>query len=95
MEKCCNFLKRSDPCLYTGHAFRRSLATLLTDADADVSLLKMHDGWKSTSVAEKYVGDSLSTMNKIARMIHGIGTKSNTANTVYDKSVGCAHVRAG
>lgn len=77
-KKVAVFLKLPEPTLYTGHAFRRSSATLLADSGADLALLKRHGSWKSTSVAERYVEDSLASKNKIARMIHG--TDTDTTN---------------
>lgn len=64
-KKLAGFLKLPEPALYTGHAFRRSSATLLADSGADISVLKRHGGWKSTSVAERYVEDSLEMKKKL------------------------------
>lgn len=44
---------------YTGHSFRRSSATLLANSGADLTVLKRHGGWRSSSVAEGYIEDSL------------------------------------
>jgi integrase len=63
------FLGLQDPDKYTGHSFRRTSATLLANAGADLAVLKRHGAWKSSSVAEKYIEDSLESKNKIARMI--------------------------
>ncbi|KAH0816055.1 hypothetical protein GEV33_006736 [Tenebrio molitor] len=64
-----------NPKEYTGHAFRRSSATLLAESGADTSILKRLGGWKSTNVAEGYVGASIQNKKKIAQMILG---KDNT-----------------
>jgi integrase len=53
------FLKLKDPEYYTGHTFRRTSATLLADSGADLLTLKRHGGWKSNTVAEGYVEDSV------------------------------------
>lgn len=53
------FLNIEHPELYTGHCFRRSSATLLVDNRADILTLKRHGGWKSTTVAESYVEESV------------------------------------
>jgi integrase len=53
------FLKLKDPEYYTGHTFRRTSATLLADFGADLLTLKRHGGWKSNTVAEGYVEDSV------------------------------------
>ncbi|KAK5647863.1 hypothetical protein RI129_002755 [Pyrocoelia pectoralis] len=53
------FLGKPNPEKFTGHSLRRSSATLLVDSGADSLSLKRHGGWRSTSVAERYVNDSL------------------------------------
>jgi integrase len=63
------FMGLQAPDKYTGHSFRRTSATLLANAGADLLVLKRHGAWKSSSVAEKYIEDSLESENKIARMI--------------------------
>lgn len=45
------YLELPDAALYTEHSFRRTSATLLADSGADLTTLKRHDGWKSSSVA--------------------------------------------
>jgi hypothetical protein len=62
---------------YTGHAFRRSSATLLAESGADTSILKRLGGSKSTNVAEGYVDASIQNKKKIAQMILG---KDNTTS---------------
>lgn len=64
------FLKLPDCNLYTGHCFRRSSATLLVDAGGNITALKRHGGWRSTTVAEGYVDDSEKN-------------KTDTANKIY------------
>ena len=54
---------------YTGHAFRRSSASLLVETGADILMLKSHGGWKSNSVAEGYIEDSISRKNEISNRI--------------------------
>lgn len=49
------FLKLPSPNMYTGHSFRRSSATLLVDAGGDITALKRHGGWKSTTVRKAYI----------------------------------------
>lgn len=55
--------------LYTGHSFRRTSATLLADSGASISTLKRHGGWKSSTVAEGYVEDSVENKTKITSKI--------------------------
>ncbi|KAJ8910064.1 hypothetical protein NQ315_013319 [Exocentrus adspersus] len=47
------------PNSFTGHCFRRTSATFLADSEADIQVLKRHDGWRSSGVAEAYVEDSI------------------------------------
>ncbi|XP_068905317.1 uncharacterized protein [Tenebrio molitor] len=68
---------------YTGHCYRRTSATLLANAGADVLTLKRHGSWKSSTVAENYVAESMCNKIKIAKMIQcgdGIETNSNISN---------------
>ncbi|KAJ8976936.1 hypothetical protein NQ317_015405 [Molorchus minor] len=59
------------PDLYvkTGHCLRRSSATLLADAGVDITTIKRHAGWKSTTVAEGYVENSIENKTKIANQV--------------------------
>ncbi|RYA68553.1 hypothetical protein DD592_26780, partial [Enterobacter cloacae complex sp. 2DZ2F20B] len=50
---------------YTGHSLRRSSTTLLANTGANMTEIKQHGGWKSSSVAEQYIEDSIT--NKINR----------------------------
>ncbi|KAJ8985522.1 hypothetical protein NQ317_019905, partial [Molorchus minor] len=54
-----SYLKLPDVACYTGHCLRRSSATLLADAGVDITTIKRHAGWKSTTVAEGYVENSI------------------------------------
>lgn len=70
-KEIAQYLKLRNPESYTGHCFRRSSASLLADAGADITLLKRHGGWASDKVAEGYVVSSLSNKRKIAEKIFG------------------------
>jgi integrase len=54
---------------YTGHCLRRSSASLLTDAGADMHTFKRYGGWKSDNVAEGYVKTSVENKKIIATKI--------------------------
>lgn len=75
-KEIAKFLKLDNVNKYTGHAFRRTSATLLANTSgADILDLKRHGGWKSSSVAEGYIADSYS--NKIdasKKILHQIPT---------------------
>lgn len=98
-KKMAQFLGLANPELYTGHSFRRTSATLLANAGAEFSVLKRHGGWKSSSVAEKYIEDSLEGKRKVAKMIQGgesfvqvltekskeiIATSASSSSTFHD-----------
>lgn len=63
------FLGLEDPHLYTGHSFRRTSATLLANSGADLLTLKRHGGWKSSSVAEGYIEESIYQKRKTGNLI--------------------------
>lgn len=63
------FLNLQNAHEYTGHCFRRTSATLLVDAGADLTALKRHGGWKSSSVAEGYIDDSIANKIEVANKI--------------------------
>jgi integrase len=71
---------------YTGHCYRRSSAALLANSGADISMLKRHGGWKSATVAESYVADSIENKNKISKSISGAVTSSNPTTSGVDCS---------
>ncbi|XP_050517936.1 uncharacterized protein LOC126892445 [Diabrotica virgifera virgifera] len=62
-SQIAKFLNLPNPENYTGHLFRSTSATLLANKGVDVLGLKRHGGWRSSTVAESYVEDSL--QNKI------------------------------
>ena len=68
-QEIAKFLKLENPHLYTGHAFRRSSATILVDAGGDITTLKRHGGWKSNTVAEAYIEESLTNKKAIGHRI--------------------------
>lgn len=72
------FLNLQDPNLYTGHCFRRSSASILSDSGADFSAIKRLGGWKSTSVAEGYIENSISNKDKVAKNILSTATSTTT-----------------
>ncbi|KAJ8954935.1 hypothetical protein NQ317_010648 [Molorchus minor] len=49
--------------------FLVSSATLLADAGVDITTIKRHAGWKSTTVAEGYVENSIENKTKIANQV--------------------------
>nr|XP_022908502.1 uncharacterized protein LOC111419857 [Onthophagus taurus] len=65
-SKIAEYLKLENAVNYTGHSFRRTSATLSANKGVDVLGLKRHGGWKSSTVGESYVEDSLQNKNQFA-----------------------------
>lgn len=76
-----DFLKLPNSIEYTGHCFRRSSASLLANAGGDILTLKRHGGWKSSSVAETYIDDSINNKLSIGEKIFN-SNKRNQTKTV-------------
>lgn len=87
--RIANYLQLEDSAAYTGHTFRRTSATLLVNAGADITNLKRHGGWKSTSVAEGYIENSLQNKLEIANRILGeaVPASSNDSHETVDIAV--------
>lgn len=68
-KKIATFLKLENIEGFTGHALRRTAATLLANSGADVLQLKRLGGWKSSTVAEGYVDCSMENKTKTATML--------------------------
>lgn len=77
-QTVATYLKLPNANEYTGHCFRRSSATILVDTGADLTSLKRHGGWKSSTVAEGYIDDSISNKIEVASRIFN---KSNVIET--------------
>ncbi|KAJ3655435.1 hypothetical protein Zmor_014567 [Zophobas morio] len=77
------FLNLPNPKDYTGHCFRRSSASLAADSDVDLISLKRLGGWKSSSVAESYIEESVERKKKICRQLLGEKQNESSTNTLY------------
>lgn len=83
-SKIAQCLKLPDPSTYTGHAFRRSSATILANQGIDILGLKRHGGWRSSSVAEGYIEDSVENKNQFSnKILHG-NSRGNSTVTESD-----------
>lgn len=78
-SKVAEWLGLDNPKAYTGHCGRRTSATLVADAGASMATLKRHGGWKSSSVVEGYLADSMLQKNKVAKMIAGVEGEPSAA----------------
>ncbi|XP_031350882.1 uncharacterized protein LOC116176442 [Photinus pyralis] len=68
-KKIAAFLKLENVNGFTGHCFRRTSATLLANTGGDILQLKRLGGWKSSTVAEGYVENSIHGQVQIANML--------------------------
>ena len=68
-KQIADWLKLPNPHLYTGHSFRRTSATLLVDGGGAITDLKRHGGWKSSTVAEGYINESMNHKEQIHKKI--------------------------
>src|SRR5436190_12755308 len=58
------------------------------DAGASMTVLKRHGGWRSTTVPEGYLEDSISSKNKISKMLSGEpSTSASTIESIESSSV--------
>ena len=90
-KKCAAILEKNIDS-FTGHAFRRTSATIVADFGASMLALKRHGRWKSDRVAEGYVAESKKVKMEVANIISGekevqsIGETSSSANLVRETS---------
>lgn len=87
-KNIAEYLKLSDAALYTGHCFRRTSSTILIDAGGDLMALKRHGGWKSSTVAESYVDESILnktiTSNRILQTVENNLPSTSTLSNLPD-----------
>ncbi|KAJ3666168.1 hypothetical protein Zmor_001622 [Zophobas morio] len=89
-SKVAEWLGLDNPKVYTGHCGRRTSTTLVANAGAT---LKRHGGWRSSSVAEGYLADSMVQKNKVAKMIAGVEVEPSAASvTIPGVSMMASHV---
>ena len=71
------YIGLKNPELYTGHSFRRSSATLLANSGEEITNIKRLGGWKSTSVAEGYLEESITQKKDMSNKILNLNIPSN------------------
>jgi hypothetical protein len=89
-----DFLKLPESESFTGHSMRRTSASLLSNAGADLGMVQRHGRWKSTTVAQAYVEESISSKIDIAKKILGGNSKTEGSvivNTEKQKSNKCGN----
>lgn len=75
-----------NPELYGGHSFRRTGATLLAEFGGTMTELKQSGGWRSTSVAEQYINESIRSRVTIASKLGGNCNSNATENSLTSSS---------
>ncbi|XP_074034709.1 uncharacterized protein [Leptinotarsa decemlineata] len=85
-SKIAMYLGLPNSSSYTGHCLRRTSATALANAGATMTNLKRHGGWKSSTVAEGYLEDSIELRNKTARMLSTLSSEEAGTSTVVNRS---------
>ncbi|KAJ8977003.1 hypothetical protein NQ317_003430 [Molorchus minor] len=81
-----SYLKLPDVACYTGHCLRRSSATLLADAGVDITTIKRHAGWKSTTVAEEEFRNSVRVITE-QMILNAPKYYPDYAETIYNFKV--------
>lgn len=76
------YLNLSNPTNYTGHCFRRTAATLLSDSGASVQMLKQLGGWRSEKVALGYVENSMRVKQNIYQGIVHASSESGISKSL-------------
>ena len=84
-RKVARFLGKEQPDLYTGHAFRRTGATILAEAGLSISLIQNAGDWQSSSVAEGYIDGSNRMKETIAHAFNS--TEASYQCAVSDDKV--------
>jgi len=68
-KKIASWLALPNSDYYTGHAMRRTAATIIADRGGDTSTLKRFIGWRSSTVAEGYVARSKNNQREMANTL--------------------------
>lgn len=81
------FLNLEQPGDYTGHSFRRTSATVASNAGVSFSALKELGGWRSPKVVEGYVEKSVERKKRTAALITAqISSGDNDSETISKKN---------
>jgi len=79
--RIATFLNKQDASKFTGHSIRRTSATLLADSGESLPNLKRFGRWKSDSVAEGYIDDSVGVKRKFATELQNIQISNKEQRT--------------
>jgi len=70
------FLNKQDLARYTCHSFRRTGASILAEGGASLLTIKAAGGWRSDTVAQKYIDKSSNMQRSISSVINQRGMSS-------------------
>jgi len=73
------YLKLDDPEKYTGHAFRRTSATIMANSGMTIDQIQRQVGWKSVSVATGYIEESINNKKNVSNIIGSAINRSATS----------------
>ena len=73
----CEMLKKPYPEKYTGHCGRRSSATNFALMGGNESELKRFGRWKSASVAQSYISESVTTKRALSAIVDRADKQNN------------------
>ncbi|XP_039280998.1 uncharacterized protein LOC120350644 [Nilaparvata lugens] len=85
-KKVAQYLGLDKPESYTGHALRRTSASMLVEGGGDLLTLKRHGGWKSSSVAEGYIEDSIARKVEVSKKLFNSIDRHTTSSTITSNS---------
>ena len=71
--------------MYSNHAFRRTAATWLANQGVSLSNMKRFGRWKSSTVAERYIDESMSNKRARSQSIQSAQTESVEEETVVSE----------
>ena len=80
------FLELSNADEFTGHSFRRTSATFLSEKGIGLVELKQHGRWKSSSVAEGYVNNTNVAKTKASNMLQNVVENGVVSNETLGPS---------
>jgi integrase len=80
-RKIAEFLKLPNQKDFTGHAFRRTAATILANQGAGLLLIKQAGGWRSDAVAQRYIAESDLPKKEVASKLSSAISSSTVPTT--------------
>ncbi|KAJ8942425.1 hypothetical protein NQ318_007099 [Aromia moschata] len=66
-SKVASSLDLPDTKTYSGHCIKRTSISLLVNKGADIAKIKQHGRWESSSVAQRYIDESISNKPDTAK----------------------------